>query len=109
MSRFVRHAFWGQKPVSQAKFSSARVDGADHVTPLPTREPVRESSADLDPLDDDVIIDLTVSPAAVIASGIDRQELRAEPPPLRHRAAVRVLDLLIAVPVFVLTIPIVFC
>ena len=34
MSRFVRHAFCGQKPVSQAKFSSARVDGADHVDSL---------------------------------------------------------------------------
>ena len=102
MSRSVRADDPELQPVSHARSASSRVEGAGpRVVDLPDQD-----LGDQD-LGDTVIIDLTVSPAAVIVGDGDRPELRTGPPPLRERVAVRALDLLIAVPAFVVTIPIV--
>lgn len=58
-------------------------------------------------LEGDLTIDLTVSPPVLLVAGVDHQPLVTEPPSLRDRIVVRGLDLLISVPLFVLSIPLV--
>lgn len=93
--------------MSQAQSSSSRIDGTDQTPRLTVRESLPQPSEVVDRADGDYIIDLTVSPAAVIAVEPDRSELGTERPPLRQRVAVRMLDLLIAVPAFMIAFPVV--
>lgn len=53
-------------------------------------------------------IDLTVSPPVLKIGGVDHQPLGTETPSFRSRSAVRLLDLVIAIPAFLLALPAIF-
>jgi lipopolysaccharide/colanic/teichoic acid biosynthesis glycosyltransferase len=93
----------GAHPLSRARSSSSRVGTPDQESRVFLREP-REA---VERPEGDYIIDLTVSPAAVVPVEPEPSELGTQRPLLRQRVAVRTLDLLIAVPAVVVAIPIV--
>ncbi len=74
---------------------------------LPRVAPEARTAPRVNRVDGDLIIDLTVSPPVLIVGGVQHQPLRTDPQSFGQRLAVRTLDLLIAIPVFVITIPIV--
>lgn len=99
---------------STGSSSSVRFDGS---APLPaTRpEPARfgpdqpQIIADptVESLEGDLTIDLTSSPPILVVGGVQHQPLPTDVPSLASRIAVRVLDLLIAVPAFLLALPVI--
>ena len=92
--------------------ASARV-----TTAVPSSAATRDSSRPLgrlevellaaEPLEGGLMIDLTASPPVLVVRGVDHQPLRTDAPSLPSRIAVRSLDLLIAVPAFLLAFPVI--
>ena len=58
-------------------------------------------------LEGELTIDLTSSPPVLVVGGVDHQPLRTDVPSLPSRIAVRLLDLLIALPAFLLAFPVI--
>lgn len=75
--------------------------------PSPGREPREVDVADLDPLEGNLAIDVRVEPPILVLDGVELAPLSEEPPSLLSRTAVRAVDLLIAIPAFVLAVPII--
>ncbi len=107
-----RHAVTRTSGLQRTDTDSARV-----ITAVPLSAASRDSSRSLgrlevellaaEPLEGGLMIDLTASPPVLVVRGVDHQPLRTDAPSLPSRIAVRSLDLLIAVPAFLLAFPVI--
>ena len=68
---------------------------------------VQSSASPVEHLEGDLAIDLTVSPPVLVVGGVDGQPLSTDTPSALSRALVRSLDLAIAIPAFVLALPVI--
>ncbi len=59
------------------------------------------------PLEGELVVDLRTEPPMLVVGGVGTQPLGTDAPTLLQRVVVRLLDLLIAVPAFIITLPVV--
>lgn len=87
----------------ESEVPESEVPACDERAPSEAFERLRN----LEPLEGELTIDLTVSPPLLIVGGVDHQPLRTDAPRLSARVAVRMLDLLIAIPAFIFALPVI--
>lgn len=63
--------------------------------------------ASIEHLEGNLTVDLTVTPPALLIDGVEHQSLHTRTPPISSRFAVRALDLVVAVPAFLVALPVI--
>ncbi len=104
---------WGSVPVSRSRSSTAM----QASTAIPARDQISAVEAvpaapslsmrRLAELEGELVIDLRSEPPTLVVAGVDHLPLSTEAPRWSGRFAVRIVDLTIAVPAFIVSVPIV--
>ncbi len=112
-ARVAYDGVWGSVPVSRARSSTA----IQASTTVPATDPTSAVEAvpatpdlsipELAALEGELVIDLRSEPPTLVVAGVQHQPLSTEAPRWSRRFAVRIVDLTIAVPAFIVSVPIV--